>query len=275
MPLESITCTHCGSSEVQEFKAGTFVCSHCEGVFKHLDPTTLTVSQEPAFCSCGATVDYKCSLCDKGVCYRHEWQDKTSGAHESPIHRVLSERFPGGYRVCLECAASLAREIADDQDEGSRCPTCASANVEETCECCSCSFCSDCVQLSTFAVTSGDARSPLAVELRLCPRCAQVGLVRFVASCTAECRFDAELGERLQSIASKRRANRNRYLPQDHRRIRALGRATAEAQEEYERSLMPVLRERVIDFARGFGPGRCSCKEAESIPSERPSPIRL
>jgi ribosomal protein L37AE/L43A len=46
--LESITCTHCGSSEVQEVKPHTYFCSHCEGVFKHIDPTQVTVTQEKA-----------------------------------------------------------------------------------------------------------------------------------------------------------------------------------------------------------------------------------
>ena len=38
MPLESITCAYCRSSEASEYKPGSFICSHCDGVFKHFDP---------------------------------------------------------------------------------------------------------------------------------------------------------------------------------------------------------------------------------------------
>ena len=36
MPTEIIKCTACGSTDVTEFKPDTFVCGHCEAVFKHV-----------------------------------------------------------------------------------------------------------------------------------------------------------------------------------------------------------------------------------------------
>ena len=33
MPVEAITCTGCGSGDVQEVKADTYFCNHCESVF--------------------------------------------------------------------------------------------------------------------------------------------------------------------------------------------------------------------------------------------------
>jgi hypothetical protein len=72
MPLESIACTHCGSSEVTEFKPGTYACLHCEGVFKYADPTTLVVTQEKAFCWCGNEIVRKCFFCGVGLCRYHD-----------------------------------------------------------------------------------------------------------------------------------------------------------------------------------------------------------
>ena len=51
MALESITCKSCGATDVQEVKADTYFCNHCEGVFKHVNPSKVTVTQE--FCVCG------------------------------------------------------------------------------------------------------------------------------------------------------------------------------------------------------------------------------
>lgn len=38
MPVEAISCTRCGSGDVKEVKANTYFCSHCESVFKYVDP---------------------------------------------------------------------------------------------------------------------------------------------------------------------------------------------------------------------------------------------
>lgn len=68
MPFEAIACTRCGSTEVQEVKPSTYFCNHCETVFKHIDPTRLTVDHGPAFCSCGNPVQVQCQVCKTGVC---------------------------------------------------------------------------------------------------------------------------------------------------------------------------------------------------------------
>lgn len=71
MPLESITCTSCGAGDVQEVKPGTYFCNHCEGVFKHVDPSKVTVESRPAFCSCGNRVEYQCQVCkETGLCWK-------------------------------------------------------------------------------------------------------------------------------------------------------------------------------------------------------------
>jgi hypothetical protein len=66
MPVETIKCQECGSAEVTEYKAGSYVCSHCDAIFKHVDPTRVTVA--PAFCTCGNRIVFRCDLCQSGLC---------------------------------------------------------------------------------------------------------------------------------------------------------------------------------------------------------------
>ncbi len=68
MPLETIACAACGSTDVQEVKPGTYFCNHCETVFKHIDPTRLAVEQTPAFCGCGNPIQVQCQICKAGIC---------------------------------------------------------------------------------------------------------------------------------------------------------------------------------------------------------------
>lgn len=66
MALEALNCTNCGSADVQEVKPSTYFCNHCESVFKHIDPTTVTVG--PAFCHHGNPVMVECQVCRAGMC---------------------------------------------------------------------------------------------------------------------------------------------------------------------------------------------------------------
>jgi len=70
MPLEAISCTNCGSSDVQEVKPSTYFCNHCDTVFKHIDPTHVTVQRE--FCECGGAIAHQCRLCRTGICHGHD-----------------------------------------------------------------------------------------------------------------------------------------------------------------------------------------------------------
>jgi hypothetical protein len=66
MALEALACTTCGSSDVREVKPSTYFCNHCESVFKHIDPTKVTVG--PAFCDHGNPVRVQCQVCRTGMC---------------------------------------------------------------------------------------------------------------------------------------------------------------------------------------------------------------
>ena len=65
MPLETIKCQECGSADVTEFKAGSYVCGHCEAVFKHVDPAG------SSSCSCGTFAIGRCAECNIPVCAEH------------------------------------------------------------------------------------------------------------------------------------------------------------------------------------------------------------
>jgi hypothetical protein len=68
MPVETLKCHECGSADVQEVKANTFFCNHCDAVFKYQDPNRATVVQTPTFCSCGNPVEIQCAGCEATIC---------------------------------------------------------------------------------------------------------------------------------------------------------------------------------------------------------------
>ncbi len=69
MPLEAIACTNCGSTDVAEYKAGSYVCGHCDTAFKHIDTSRVTVQRE--FCECGKVSQARCVACHKDLCATH------------------------------------------------------------------------------------------------------------------------------------------------------------------------------------------------------------
>ena len=66
MPIESIKCPDCGSSDVTKLRSGSYVCQHCESVFKVYDPQVVTIA--PAFCGCGRVVEVQCQRCEAKIC---------------------------------------------------------------------------------------------------------------------------------------------------------------------------------------------------------------
>jgi hypothetical protein len=74
MPVETIKCQECGSADVTEFKPGTYICAHCESVFKVVDPSM----PSHTLCSCGTVVVGRCTDCGIAVCGHHSalWHDE-------------------------------------------------------------------------------------------------------------------------------------------------------------------------------------------------------
>ena len=65
MPVETIKCQECGSADVTEFKTGSYVCAHCEAVFKHVSPAG-SVAEPCVFC--GSDSVATCKQCSRRVC---------------------------------------------------------------------------------------------------------------------------------------------------------------------------------------------------------------
>lgn len=74
MALETIKCQECGSAEVTEFKAGSYVCGHCEAIFKRVNSFGLANE----LCECGAFATGHCRECDSPICNAHarRWEDR-------------------------------------------------------------------------------------------------------------------------------------------------------------------------------------------------------
>jgi hypothetical protein len=72
--VESIKCQECGSGEVTEFKHGSYVCGHCETIFKWTNPGTGFVGCEVD--GCGITPIGRCSTCGRAYCGTHQARDE-------------------------------------------------------------------------------------------------------------------------------------------------------------------------------------------------------
>jgi hypothetical protein len=98
MPFETIACSRCGSADVQEVKPSTYFCNHCETVFKYVDPTRLTVRNNPAFCACGNSVQVQCQVCSDGSCRScdvMEWKLRRDRRNREATGRLGLPSKPG------------------------------------------------------------------------------------------------------------------------------------------------------------------------------------
>lgn len=184
MPLESIACTNCGSTDVQEVKPGTFFCRHCETVFKYLDPTRVTVDHTPSFCKHGNLVEVQCQICKAGMCrdqcdigpeidmsrgpnfmtgrwiptagFGYFYMDGGSvGATargkgpflpERKIAASLQLKHGELHHFCYDCIIAAVPATADYIASGELCnwPSCVSKSAG-SCSCCGSAFCADCM----------------------------------------------------------------------------------------------------------------------------------
>jgi hypothetical protein len=97
MPVETIKCKECGSTDVTEFRPDSFICGHCESVFKHLRQSNPGGSS--AVCEidkCGVSAIGRCEWCSRPVCGGHL---KIRRAQE--IMRTYPSDAVG--KFCTEC----------------------------------------------------------------------------------------------------------------------------------------------------------------------------
>jgi hypothetical protein len=89
VPFEEIACTNCGSPKAQELKPGTFFCHHCETLFKHIDPSRITI--QPGMCEHGDPIQAQCQICRAGICRQR--CDAVSWGFAGPWVRIPTVGF--------------------------------------------------------------------------------------------------------------------------------------------------------------------------------------
>ncbi|MGO8753255.1 MAG: hypothetical protein ACLQNE_45540 [Thermoguttaceae bacterium] len=77
MPIEQVRCDNCGSGDVRQSAADSYVCEHCHTNFRWVDPTKRTVVQKASVCKCGHVAAAYCVGCGEPICESHvQWQDQ-------------------------------------------------------------------------------------------------------------------------------------------------------------------------------------------------------
>jgi hypothetical protein len=178
MPLEAVGCSNCGSSDVQELKPNLYFCNHCEGQFRFIDPTRITVTQEQAFCECGNPVQFQCYACRTGICEHHDAFNgglKVPGVVSSFVAREIGTAPPHLCSVCLEPLVEKLNGLKADARLCSD-PSCIDA-PETRCGCCHGLMCGRHAALRDFAIAWGGDRSE-QVQMRgatpVCTGCHEV-----------------------------------------------------------------------------------------------------
>ena len=104
MSFEVIKCPSCGSTEVTEYKAGSYICRHCDTAFKHVDPPPVTAAVRSEFCRCGNLVQAQCGSCRSGICGRCISGRAEDARHHDPL-KLSGDWFElvavasGGYQL--------------------------------------------------------------------------------------------------------------------------------------------------------------------------------
>jgi hypothetical protein len=112
MSIETMKCAECGSAEVTEFKPGSYICGHCEGIFKHVPDQ----AQSATLCPCGIEAAIRCAHCDTAVCRQHFnqwWQGNSSEVAtddpaESAVWTWRVHFTVPNYQECTLCRAGAA-----------------------------------------------------------------------------------------------------------------------------------------------------------------------
>jgi hypothetical protein len=114
--IETIKCSECGSADVLELKTGSYVCSHCEAVFKHVDPSKIALTAE--VCRCGRLMVARCNSCSAPLCDLHI-------GREMP-YELRDDKA----RLGLAAAAQQAFDTAWGDYATVRCESCRRASAE-------------------------------------------------------------------------------------------------------------------------------------------------
>lgn len=110
MPVETIKCQECGSADVTEFKAGSYVCGHCGAVFKHVAPAGVAVGCQIE--GCGVLAIGRCRVCKRAFCGTHQARD-----YEGPGAGIPRSD------VCMACATEARAARAQESRRAIATPT--------------------------------------------------------------------------------------------------------------------------------------------------------
>lgn len=120
MPLESLSCTQCGSGDIQEVKTDTYFCNHCERVFKYVDAASISAATGCELTldgkKCGVQAAGRCLECGRAMCFSHWVRDEPrSECTECQHHRLqrLSDIFHG----VIEDDDPRVRQSRDAQEQ--------------------------------------------------------------------------------------------------------------------------------------------------------------
>ena len=133
MPIETVKCQECGSADVTELKTGSYVCQHCESVFKWTKPGGS--ASGPAVCEvddCGVLAVGRCGGCGRAFCADHQANDsrivKRSKFGWDESWELVRVAVRGR---CLACQLERARQEVEELKRSSPkrerlvCDTCA------------------------------------------------------------------------------------------------------------------------------------------------------
>jgi ribosomal protein L37AE/L43A len=130
MPLESIACTSCGATDVQEVKADTYFCNHCEGVFKYTKPR---FAGGPAVCEvdgCGVLAIRRCVACSGPFCQGHSAVGSVERCCECRVKRTCCFCASQPTDRCGICSFSVCSDHLLAAEGKRCCPDCLEAMLK-------------------------------------------------------------------------------------------------------------------------------------------------
>lgn len=114
MPLESLACPRCGSSDFQGVKSETYFCNHCENIFKYVESSRPSgaVSCESVVNGqrCGVQAVGRCITDGKAFCASHGTAGECSSCRLARATELESELARKGAEQQAREAASAAQK---------------------------------------------------------------------------------------------------------------------------------------------------------------------
>jgi hypothetical protein len=107
VPTELIKCPNCGSSGATEFKPESFVCRHCEAVFRFVEPG----GGGPLGCrvgSCGVIALARCTLCHRPFCLTHQGRGSTGVPYSETCSGCTTARLATAKEFLVKARPAMA-----------------------------------------------------------------------------------------------------------------------------------------------------------------------